>query len=145
MRKWLKTFRTRDEELRDVNFVERPQSSSLQHNGPPKESERRGLRVLLEPRDSVVDVIFIHGLTGSSHKTWFHSDSGVYWPVDLLGQDMPTARILSFGYDADIYRLLGRASGRASVNSLSDHAEALLGDLYELRVNDHSVSACDNL
>ncbi|KAI9760567.1 MAG: hypothetical protein M1840_002382 [Geoglossum simile] len=60
-----------------------------------------GLRVLHQPAEPVVDIIFIHGLTGNSYDAWLEAKSGIYWPIQLLGRDVPDARIMSFGYDAD--------------------------------------------
>ncbi|KAI0016123.1 hypothetical protein F4780DRAFT_760925 [Xylariomycetidae sp. FL0641] len=93
--------------------------------------QTRGLRVLKEATDltSEVDIIFIHGLTGDSWRTWHHP-SGVYWPIDLLSQDLPGARILSFGYDADVAKLVG-AVGKSN---LRDHASTLVGEYGALRL-----------
>jgi len=94
-----------------------------------------GLRVLHEPAEPLVDIVFVHGLTGDSYDTWFEVKSGIYWPVHLLSQDVPDARILAFGYDADVTKFLGPVSQ----NNLRDHASALLGELAAMRSEDDSV------
>ena len=66
----------------------------------PRGNGTLGLRVLYTPENPIVDVIFIHGLTGNSFNTWYEEESGTYWPVDLLAhKDRGTrnARILTFG------------------------------------------------
>ena len=94
-----------------------------------------GLRTLYTPDGASIDVIFIHGLRGNSYNSWLHAETEVYWPVDLLRHDLPAARILAFGYDANVTNLLGPASQ----NTISDHAETLVGDLAMLRAADKSV------
>ena len=79
--------------------------------------------------DATVDIVFVHGLTGNAYDTWLHKDSKVHWPRDLLKQDLPSSRILSFGYDADIVSCWSPVSN----NRLSNHAENMVGDLVRKR------------
>lgn len=93
-----------------------------------------GLELLYEPPIGLapaVDIIFVHGLTGNSYDTWTYGDRNieVHWPSQLLGVDIPDARILSFGYDADIVGWWGPASN----NRIGNHAENLLGKLIRFR------------
>jgi hypothetical protein len=97
-----------------------------------------GLRVLYTPTDTsntLVDIVFVHGLTGNSYNTWLEANSGTYWPVHLLRQSVPNARIMAFGYDADVAKFLGPVSQ----NNLRDHASTLLGDLARIRRKTDSV------
>ncbi|KAK4141312.1 uncharacterized protein C8A04DRAFT_39157 [Dichotomopilus funicola] len=58
-----------------------------------------GLVVLHKPSKRTVDILFIHGLGGSSLRTWCRDgDLHKLWPKLWLPQLIPTARILSFGY-----------------------------------------------
>lgn len=82
-------------------------------------------------KDACVDIVFVHGLTGNAYSTWLHKETGIHWPSQLLGQDVPDSRILSFGYDADVVNLLG--GGPASNSRLSNHAESLVGKLVRER------------
>ena len=102
--------------------------------------ETYGLRVLHDPAEPLVDIIFVHGLTGDSYHTWLEAKSGIYWPVHLLRNDVPDARIMTFGYDADVTKFLGPVSQ----NNLRDHASALLGELAGVRPEDDS-SVCSSL
>lgn len=96
-----------------------------------------GLRVLRAPSKPEVDIVFLHGLTGRPDKTFFDNKTGVYWPVHLLSQDIPNARILSFGYDADV----GKFLGPVGQNTLEDHASDLVNDLARVRGNGISVNS----
>ncbi|KAI0896096.1 hypothetical protein F4806DRAFT_51141 [Annulohypoxylon nitens] len=78
------------------------------------------------PSDGI-DLVFVHGLRGSRVKTW--SKGGVFWPRDFLRDDFKKARIVSWGYDANI----ANAFSYASQESLFGHANTLLNDLARLR------------
>jgi len=97
-----------------------------------------GLRVLYTPTDTsntLVDIIFVHGLTGNSYNTWLETKSDIYWPVHLLRHDVPNARIMAFGYDADVAKLLGPV-GQSNIR---EHASTLLEELAHRRVGAESV------
>jgi hypothetical protein len=60
----------------------------------------------------------------------------MHWPSTLLGDDIEVARILSFGYDADVAQIWGVTSQ----NRINNHAENMLGALAGLRERTGSVS-----
>jgi hypothetical protein len=77
-------------------------------------------------------VVLVHGLNGDHIGTWKYSAKGkpdVFWPRDLLPQKQPKTRVLSFGYNADIY-------GGGSVARIRDHAQKLVGSLIDERDSD---------
>ena len=78
---------------------------------------------------AIVDIVFVHGLTGNAYDTWLHKDTDIHWPSKLLRQDIIDARILSFGYDADIVNFWNPASS----SRLSNHAENMVGELVRHR------------
>ncbi|SLM34065.1 P-loop containing nucleoside triphosphate hydrolase, partial [Lasallia pustulata] len=93
---------------------------------------RLGVGVLHEPSNppaAVVDIVFVHGLTGEPANTWLHTASRMYWPATLLSRDVPNSRILSFGYDADVINFWTPTSQ----NRIGNHALNLLGGLTHLR------------
>lgn len=98
-----------------------------------------GIKVLYDgnteaPAD--IDIVFVHGLTGNAYSTWFHKEAGVHWPTALLGRDIKDARILSFGYDADIINIWKPASN----SRLSNHAEHLVRGLERVRRDSRTES-----
>lgn len=96
------------------------------------EGQNYGVKVLHDGGNGAcVDIVFVHGLTGNAYNTWLHKETGIYWPSELLGQDIPNSRILSFGYDADVVHILG--GGSTSNSRLSNHAESLVGKLVRER------------
>ncbi|GFF56469.1 hypothetical protein IFM51744_08909 [Aspergillus udagawae] len=89
-----------------------------------------GLKIFSNPSNPTVDIVFVHGLTGNCEKTWTHQN-GTLWPRDLLGPDFPTARILTFGYDADVVKIWGPASS----NQICDNGKTLAFALLDCRVD----------
>ena len=61
--------------------------------------------------------------------------SGVLWPEQLLPLDFKQARIITFGYDADIVRLFDKSSS----NTVRDHGKSLAMDIAQRRVQTKSV------
>ncbi|CCA75937.1 related to kinesin light chain [Serendipita indica DSM 11827] len=80
--------------------------------------------------DPVVDIVAIHGLQGHREKTWT-TDDGHLWLRDLLPVDIPNARILAYGYDADT-----RSRECVSTNTMYLHAKGLAQALSRAR-KDH--------
>lgn len=76
-------------------------------------------------------MIFLHGLTGHREKTWTAEGEADPWPKSLLPKDLPTARIITYGYDADILHLT-RVAGQ---NTVREHAKTLVNDLSALRTD----------
>ena len=73
-----------------------------------------------------VDIVFIHGLGGTSRWTWSkNKDTNLFWPLTFLPlePDICLARILTFGYNA-AFRKAGNVS-----TSVLDFAKDLLFDL----------------
>ncbi|KAL2047327.1 hypothetical protein N7G274_001348, partial [Stereocaulon virgatum] len=78
--------------------------------------------VCLEP----VDIIAVHGLGGGAFSTWRHPKSGIMWLQDLLPYTMHMSRIMSYGYDAKIYK-------NRSTLHMMDNAENLLFEIQAVR------------
>ena len=90
-----------------------------------------------EKNDTVADVVFVHGLRGDRLETW--TRDGVCWPRDLLPQDLPYARILTWGYDSTV----ANVKSFTSQSSIFGHAQNLLGDLARVRKGDGRVLKID--
>ncbi|MCJ1453499.1 hypothetical protein MMC28_003846 [Mycoblastus sanguinarius] len=95
-----------------------------QHKLTPSESTAAltGLTILADGIDPVLDIVAIHGLNGHPQKTWTVNDTN--WLRDLLPSDIPNARILSWGYDANTH-----SASPISAQYLYDHATTLVSDL----------------
>ena len=89
------------------------------------EKNSYGIKVLYSPSSAVIDIVFVHGLTGSAYTTWLHEESGVHWPRDLIKNDITDARIMTFGYDADVVNFWTHAAQ----DGISGYANDLLGSL----------------
>jgi hypothetical protein len=109
--------------------IERTHSPSIQ------DEANLGLQTLCQPPDAVVDVVFVHGLTGNTFNTWYEERARIYWPRDLLRSDIADARVFSFGYNADVTSFWGQTSK----NRLGEHAKNLLGDLVREREETDTV------
>ncbi|KAE8443281.1 hypothetical protein EG329_001997 [Mollisiaceae sp. DMI_Dod_QoI] len=79
----------------------------------------------------IVDMVFVHGLTGDAIETW-SSGRDNFWPVKLLQEDISSVRIMTFGYNSAVVKMLGGVSQ----NTLSQHAQQLATSLDLLRHED---------
>ncbi|KAI9695703.1 MAG: hypothetical protein M1820_008466 [Bogoriella megaspora] len=100
----------------------------LLHGVSPK-SGNLGPSVLYAPDDAVLDVVFVHGLAGNAYDTWYDKKSETHWPTDFVKNDLPAARLIAYGYRADV----GHFWGGAAQAKLTDHASNMNGYLVGLR------------
>ncbi|KAI8660068.1 NB-ARC domain-containing protein [Fusarium keratoplasticum] len=89
---------------------------------------RLGLRAVF-PSDNAeedelctLDVILVHGLNGGSDTSWRHEESKTFWPRELLPEVLPRARIMTYGYNANLWSDCGYGRIRT-------FADKLLADL----------------
>lgn len=88
-----------------------------------------GLTVVYEPDEGTpaVNIIFVHGLGGTSRKTWcWNRDADYFWPQEWLPLEtgLGQARILSFGYNAHY-----ASAGPKNILSITDFARSLLFEM----------------
>ncbi|CAN9330860.1 unnamed protein product [Alternaria alternata] len=81
----------------------------------------QGLQVVCEGTNPVIDIVAVHGLNGHCEKTWTAAKgaNSVNWLRDLLPHDLPDARILSWGYDANTH-----SGSHISSRYLYDHSRS---------------------
>jgi hypothetical protein len=93
-----------------------------------EKTDNYGIKILHDSVSAILDIVFVHGLTGSAYSTWFHEDSGKHWPRDFIKNDISDARVMTFGYDTgtDASCLWGQGG-------ISGHAKDLLGKLARKR------------
>ncbi|KAK4152536.1 hypothetical protein C8A00DRAFT_44431 [Chaetomidium leptoderma] len=107
-----------------------------------------GLTVLFEPDRPSLDIVFVHGFTGSPDKTWTHKrgdidcsepppkfqklrsvfqprsphleSTAVFWPRDLLPKTIPDARVLTYGYDTHLrHKIVGPPLNKMTLNDIA--------------------------
>ena len=61
------------------------------------------IHLISTSEDSCVDVVFIHGLTGDSKKTWSNGELNGFWPA-WLQSDVEEIAVYSLGYPAHLLR-----------------------------------------
>ena len=72
----------------------------------------------------------MHGLRGDKIDTWRCNEvPGFVWPRDLLREDVSNARIITYGYDANVMNFFSSTSQ----SSIHQHAINLLEDLQRKR------------
>lgn len=91
----------------------------------PRQNNPLGLSVLWNPElNRTLDIVLVHGLGGTSQSTWSKNhDPEYFWPRLWLPSEpvIRSARILSFGYDAD-----WRSTGSKTQLNITDFAKELL-------------------
>ncbi|KAK4228034.1 hypothetical protein QBC38DRAFT_525009, partial [Podospora fimiseda] len=102
----------------------------------PRIRKRLVLKVLHDPTEVNPNAASPTVEEGDPFKTWSTSpltptEPGICWPKDLLPQKLTNIRVLSFGYNADIYLNQSKAGIRAN-------AEFLLNQLKNQREDDPS-------
>ena len=80
-------------------------------------------------------IVFIHGLTGGRESTWTAKGAAACWPEVFLPNDLPDARIITYGYDADVVNFWSMASQ----NTVGDHGQKFLTSLTNLRDSTETV------
>lgn len=78
--------------------------------------------------DARESIVAVHGLGGDAFRTWT-ARNGTFWLRDLLPAEVPSARVLSFGYNSDP----ARWQEPASVNMIHHHAQTLVAELVSFR------------
>ncbi|TGZ77414.1 hypothetical protein EX30DRAFT_297530, partial [Ascodesmis nigricans] len=74
-------------------------------------------------------IIAVTGLAGHALGSWRSSDRHTVWLRDFLPRDIPTCRILTFGYESTVQHSV-------SVNRFQHYGKQLLERLREVRDHD---------
>lgn len=98
-------------------------------------ANKYGIKELASGHKTNVDIVFVHGLFGHRENTWTgRQNKDILWPRDLLPADVPNARILTFGYDADVVK-----RGSDAQVAMESYAADLCDALARLRSGTDSV------
>ena len=82
---------------------------------------------------TVITIVFVHGLGGSSRGTWTHSDTNSFWPTWLVEKKgFENVRITTFGYDASWSNIMAPRNAL----SIAGFANQLL-DALDLHYTEH--------
>lgn len=96
-------------------------NSTLPRTNTAPRTDPLGLSLIVDPESPVVDIIFVHGLGGTSRGTWSKDKNPeLFWPEKWLPEDLPRARIHSYGYNSNF------ASTKSSIYSVLDFSKELL-------------------
>ena len=96
---------------------------------PSSDKEQVGLFELSKSDTAkAVDVVAVHGLQGDAYKTWTH-ENHTLWLRDMLPTEVPSARIMTFGYESAV-------AFSNSVSGIRDKALDLLNRLSAKRNDD---------
>ena len=79
--------------------------------------------------DNCPSIVFLHGLTGTRDGTWTANDASAPWPELLLIKDLPQARVITYGYDADVVNFWSMASQ----SRIAEHSQKFLTSIANLR------------
>jgi hypothetical protein len=130
--------------------TEKKQARSRSHSrSRDRRTEAQGLNVIYDPGEGRrADIIFVHGLGGSSISTWTKDgDEAKFWPQKFLASEpgLSNTRIFSFGYAAFYL-----AANSSSELNITDFAKSLLAALKNeperaLGQVSSSTSACMRL
>jgi len=80
----------------------------------------------------------VHGLNGHPIHTWTNDKTKAFWLKDFLPLDLVGARVMTFGYNADV------AFGNTTAD-INDHAKDLLSSLIDKREEDEVSCSCSPL
>ncbi|KAK2753243.1 hypothetical protein FQN54_007934 [Arachnomyces sp. PD_36] len=86
-------------------------------------------------RDTLVDIVAVHGLNEGMIDAWVEPESQKLWLRDFLPEDIPVARVLTFGYDGSPSSF----DGRNCPGAVQKHAHTLVASLQA----DRSLEGCD--
>jgi hypothetical protein len=74
----------------------------------------------------LLSLVAVHGLDGHAVGTWTHVQTRVFWLKDLLPAALPDVRVMTFGYNANLWNF----TGQQTLRSIS---AKLLSELVDFR------------
>ncbi|KAL6717647.1 hypothetical protein ACLMJK_005562 [Lecanora helva] len=88
----------------------------------------RGIQEIHCPGNADIDIVAVHGLNGDAYSTWTSDKGNVCWlsHQDLLPKYVPNARVLTYGYNANVIPMRGRTT---SADRILQHAQTLVQEL----------------
>ncbi|KAH8802861.1 hypothetical protein F5884DRAFT_487473 [Xylogone sp. PMI_703] len=100
-----------------------------------------GAQIISNPPNAEFEIWFVHGLTGNRIDTWRHA-GGNFWPLQLLAEDFPQARIITYGYSVDIPRFVSDWKNQSS-DSMERYGHSLAYAIQASRQDPkHGIITC---
>lgn len=84
-----------------------------------------------------LSIVFVHSLTGNRELMWIAKGAAACWLELFLINDLPEARIITYGYDADVVNFWSMASQ----NTIGGQVQKLLSSLANLRDSTNTVGS----
>jgi len=113
-------------------------SAPFQHNSQSSTlpQDKLELQVLVEPTSVVnstsneaINIVFVHGLGGTSCGTWSNKETNFFWPASLpKTKGLEHLRVMTFGYDATWQNIWKRWQGKTQLD-IANFATQLLNRL----------------
>lgn len=77
--------------------------------------------------NDISSIVAVHGLYGNALQTWTSNLSKAIWlrDAEMLPKAVPNARIMTWGYNADVHAFLGHTSS----DRIMQHAHTLVAQL----------------
>lgn len=87
-----------------------------------------GIKELYCRDNPEVDIVAVHGLNGDAFSTWTSDAGDICWlnNQNLLPKYLPAARVLTWGYNANVSSTKGRST---SADRVMQHAQTLIAQL----------------
>jgi hypothetical protein len=127
------TYRSREPSHSNVGSARSGDATTAVNDTSSLSQERYGIFVFQDKSatdDGIIDIIAVHGLNGHYDDTWTWTSGNQgekrNWLKDFLPQQIPNARIMSYGYNSAV-------QFSKSAANISNFAEQLLNDLVAER------------
>jgi len=121
-----------------LNLTESPQVKHFDRNSQSSAlpADKLELHILVEPTSSVnstsndaINIVFVHGLGGTSCGTWTNEGTNFFWPASLhKAKGLENLRVMTFGYNATWQNLWKVWQGKPQLD-IADFASQLLNSL----------------
>lgn len=128
IRPWRLQARSNHSESRNYTALDRMLRSSKWSKLSRQRMVSWSISVIESVLTSNNSIVAVHGLNGDATSTWTSNKGGICWldDKDLLPRFLPNARILTWGYNANVISTKAR---HTSADRILQHAQTLIAQL----------------